>query len=61
MTQREFNYIQVCRTDAKSHFNKDFENSKDVTDLVHAYARYCGKLEAILDAMEIKAMERGLR
>lgn len=61
MTQSEFNYIQVCRTDAKIRFNKEFSDSKDMTDLVHTYARYCGKLEVILDAIEIKAMERGLK
>ena len=61
MTQREFNYLQVCRTEAKAKYIREFEDAKDLIDLVHAYARYAGKLEAILDAMEIKTIERGLR
>lgn len=61
MTKREFYTIEQVRDEAKLKFNRDFESSKDLTDLVHTYARYCGRLEALLDTLEVKALERGLR
>lgn len=53
MTKQELNNIINTRTLARKQFNSDFYNAKNLQELVQAYAKYTGKLEGILDMVEL--------
>lgn len=53
MTKQELNNIIVTRTLARNQFNDDFYNATTLQDLAQAYAKYTGKLEGILDMIEL--------
>lgn len=53
MTKQELNNIINTRSLARNQFNSDFYNATTMQDLVQAYAKYTGKLEGILDMVEV--------
>lgn len=55
MTKEELNNIINTRALARKQFNSDFYNATTMQDLVQAYAKYTGKLEGILDMVELTA------
>lgn len=42
------------RAQKKAQFEEDFKNANNQTDIIQAYARYCGNLEALLDMYEVE-------
>lgn len=53
MTKHELNNIINTHSLARKQFNADFYNATNLEDLVQAYAKYAGKLEGILDMVEL--------
>lgn len=53
MTKQELQNIINARTLARNQFNSDFYNATTMHDLVQTYAKYTGKLEGILDTVEL--------
>ena len=53
MTKQELNNIINTRALARRQFNTDFYNATNLQELVQAYAKYTGKLEGILDMVEL--------
>ena len=61
MTKDLFIAIQNGRSRANKTFKKEFEDAKTPSELLQAYARYAGALEAILDGVEVRSREEGLK
>lgn len=53
MTKQELNNIINTQSLARKQFNSDFYNAKNLEDLVQAYAKYTGKLEGLLDMVQL--------
>lgn len=53
MTKQELHDIINTQSLARKQFNSDFYNATNLEDLVQAYAKYTGKLEGILDMIEL--------
>lgn len=53
MTKSELNNIINTQSLARKQFNSDFYNATNLEDLVQAYAKYTGKLEGILDTVQL--------
>lgn len=53
MTKQELNNIINTRSLARKQFNSDFYNATNLQELVQAYAKYTGKLEGIIDMVEL--------
>lgn len=53
MTKQQLNNIINTRTLARNQFNTDFYNATTMQELVQAYAKYTGKLEGLLDLVEV--------
>lgn len=53
MTKQQLNNIINTRTLARNQFNTDFYNATNLKELVQAYAKYTGKLEGLLDLVEV--------
>lgn len=53
MTKQELHNIINTQSLARKQFNSDFYNATNLEDLVQAYAKYTGKLEALLDMVQL--------
>jgi len=53
MTKQELNNIINTRALARRQFNTDFYNANNLQELIQAYAKYTGKLEGLLDMVEL--------
>lgn len=53
MTKQELNNIINARSLARKQFNSDFYSATNLQELVQAYAKYTGKLEGMLDMVEL--------
>lgn len=53
MTKQQLNNIINTRSLARNQFNSDFYNATNLQELVQAYAKYTGKLEGLLDLVEV--------
>ena len=61
MTEQLFNTIKERRETAKKSLQTEFDGAKTPSDLLKAYARYAGRLEAILDTIEIRSIGEGIK
>ena len=59
MTNQLFNEVEKRRDNVKALFDAEFEGAKTPSELLQAYARYTGRLEAILDTIEVRSIEGG--
>lgn len=53
MTKQELNNIINTRALARKQFDTDFYNATNLQELIQAYAKYSGKLEGLLDMVEL--------
>lgn len=53
MTKQELNNIINTRALARKQFETDFYNATNLQELIQAYAKYTGKLEGLLDMVEL--------
>lgn len=53
MTKQQLNNIINTQTLARKQFNSDFYNATNLQELVQAYAKYTGKLEGLLDLVQL--------
>lgn len=53
MTKQQLNNIINTRTVARKQFDSDFYNATNLQELVQAYAKYTGKLEGLLDLVQV--------
>lgn len=53
MKRKQFELIEQQRADAEVTFKQEFNTAITYSALLHCYARYCGKLNAIIDAVEV--------
>lgn len=53
MTKQELNNIINTRLLVRKQFETDFYNATNLQELVQAYAKYTGKLEGLLDMVEL--------
>lgn len=57
MTKEQLSNIKSIRTQAREQFETDFHNVETMEQLVSAYAKFAGKLEGILDIVEMQESE----
>lgn len=53
MKRKQFELIEQQRAEAEATFKEEFNTAITHEALLHCYARYCGKLSAIIDAVEV--------
>lgn len=53
MTKQELNNIINARALARKQFDTDFYNATNLQELIQAYAKYTGKLDGLLDMVEL--------
>lgn len=53
MTKQELNNIINTQSLARKQFDTDFYNATNLQELIQAYAKYTGKLEGLLDMVEL--------
>ena len=58
MSKIAYENMLTARENAVNEFQLNFNHAKDCNELLQAYAHYVGKLEAILDAIEVTQKRR---
>lgn len=58
MKRYQFEELEELRAQAYTRFKHDFKEAGDMTQLVQAYATYNGKLEALIDMVEVIEMAK---
>ena len=53
MTKQELQNIINTQSLARKQFDSDFYNATNLQELVQAYAKYTGKLEGLLDLVQV--------
>jgi hypothetical protein len=58
MTKEQLTNIMSIRRQAREQFEIDFNNVETIEQLASAYAKFAGKLEGILDIIEMQEGEK---
>lgn len=58
MNKTAYNNMIKRRDEITEEFQQAFDTAKNYTELLQAYATYVGKLEAILDTLEVTQKRR---